>query len=291
LELQDNANITMAQNNPRGGLDLHFDLRYPMPVQQSETWSTAGWNIRFLALRADTQINLSKGNYFAKVIVGELIHPKRHCLGEPFTVRSTRLDDSLLIASQAGCLLALMERTTKCPDNLHDVTTMTWHGVAAEHLAWQSFADKFAGMTDVFDGLDCYMATGFHLLDYEGSEIAYLNPWCCGKGVDLTTHNHGHPPSPQSPAFAEIHWVFNNGTGEGGMFETAEPGASERVRHRLMAGDEHGPYFAIDLAGKPVRRDNGAVKYPWHGWQGGTNDSDMQAYDYVAAFEINPEYI
>ena len=75
------------------------------------------------------------------------------------------------------------------------------------------------------------------------------------------------------------------------MFETAEPGASERVRHRLMAGDEHGPYFEIDLAGKPIRRENGAVKYPWHGWQGGTNDSDMQAYDYVAAFEINPEYI
>ena len=36
--------------------------------------------------------------------------------------------------------------------------------------------------------------------------------------------------------------------------------------------------------------DNGAVKYPWHGWQSGNDDQDLQSYDFVAAFEIIPEY-
>ena len=75
------------------------------------------------------------------------------------------------------------------------------------------------------------------------------------------------------------------------MYETAEPGAAERTRHPLLVGDEHGPYFDLDADGRPERHSNGAVKYPWHGWQGGQDDRPQQAYDYVAAFEINPDYI
>ena len=40
----------------------------------------------------------------------------------------------------------------------------------------------------------------------------------------------------------------------------------------------------------PKLKANGAVDYPWHGWQAGTDDDSRQAYDFVAAFEINPRY-
>ena len=59
----------------------------------------------------------------------------------------------------------------------------------------------------------------------------------------------------------------------------------------MVRGEEHGPYFEIDPATKrPALHDNGAVKYGWHGWQGGTDDRQGQAYDFIAAFEINPDY-
>ena len=37
-------------------------------------------------------------------------------------------------------------------------------------------------------------------------------------------------------------------------------------------------------------RENGAVMYGWHGWQGGTDGLPDHAYDFVAAFEINPNF-
>ena len=282
------TNIQIDTDNPRGGLNLRFDMGSPS-LQVSPTWHTAGWNLTFVRLR--DVLELGQGEYYVKVITGGLENPELTALGRPFEVRSTRVNQTVLHPAKQGCLAAVFEKTVDCPENLHAVGEMTWSGPHNEALAWQSFEDKFAGIIDAFDGLDCYMATGFHLIDENGVEIAYLNPWCCGKGVDLTTHNHSRPPSDMSPAFAEVHWVFNNGTGSGGMYETAEPGATDRVRHTLGSGDEHGPYFDLDENGKPVRLANGAVKYPWHGWQGGQDDDPKQAYDYVAAFEINPDYI
>ena len=66
---------------------------------------------------------------------------------------------------------------------------------------------------------------GFHLLDGDGAEIAYVFFWTAGKGVDLSTHDHGHAPSALAPAFAEVHQVLHNGTGLGGMYRTEAPGA------------------------------------------------------------------
>ena len=84
-----------------------------------------------------------------------------------------------------------------------------------------------------------------------------------------------------------MHWVFHNGTGSGGMYETAEPGAPSRDRYPVPPGHEHGPFFAFDPdTGTPRLRANGAVDYPWHGWEAGSDDGDGQAYDVVAAFEI-----
>jgi hypothetical protein len=83
--------------------------------------------------------------------------------------------------------------------------------------------------------------------------------------------------------------VLNNGTGKAGMYETQGPDADARKVHVMQRGDEHGPFFEHE-AGKPVMLDNGAIKYPWHGWQSGNDDQRAQSYDLVAAFEISPDY-
>ena len=143
----------------------------------------------------------------------------------------------------------------------------------------------------MFKGLDAHMLPGFHLLDAESEEIAYVHCWTTGKGVDVTTHNHSHPPSPLAPAFAETHLVLRNGTGTGAMYQCDSPEATTRERLIVGEGEEHGPFFKFDAdTGKPCLRANGAVEYPWHGWQGGEDDQPGQAYDLVAAFEISPTY-
>ena len=54
---------------------------------------------------------------------------------------------------------------------------------------------------------------------------------------------------------------------------------------------EEGPLQRFDPAtGAPRLRDNGAVDYPWHGWQAGIDSVPGQAYDIVAAFEITVPY-
>lgn len=285
------SNIEIDCDNPRGGLNLSFDLNSTLPLQQSPTWETAGWALTFIHLNTHTQLELMDGRFMVKVIVGHLADPDRGCLGEPIKARSTRLQQAQIRTSDSPCLVALFEQTPACPSNLTDIAQLAWSGPEAQALIWQRFDEKFAGLLDAFDGLDCYMGQGFHLLDADGTEIVYLNPWCCGKGVDLSTHNHGQRPRALAPAFAEVHLVLNNGTGNGGMYEIAEPGAEARLSHPLQVGEEHGPYFFLDSDGKPERRENGAVAYPWHGWCGGVDDHPAQAYDYVAAFEINPDYI
>ena len=37
-------------------------------------------------------------------------------------------------------------------------------------------------------------------------------------------------------------------------------------------------------------RENGAVMYGWHGWEAGVDLLPDQAYDFVFAFEINPDF-
>jgi hypothetical protein len=171
------------------------------------------------------------------------------------------------------------------------MSQLAYSGPLANELSWITFEERYHDVIPFFDGLDCYLSPGFHLLDADGEEITYMFVWTAGKGVDLSTHNHGHDPAPTRPAFAEVHWVLQNGTGNGGMYETSKPGADDRVRTPLQQGDEHGPFFMWDKkTGRPTLRENGAVEYPWHGWQGGTDAEPGQSYDVVAAFEITAPY-
>jgi hypothetical protein len=284
-------NVPMSAINPRGGIDLTFDLDCNEGILTSEIWKVAGRKLQFVFLAAHQTLKLADEACYLKVIVGRLDNIGRGCFAEPFAIRSTRVGTAQVLAGAKGALFALLTETDETPRNLYDMAAVKFSDPLSEHLDWQSFDEKFGVFTDAFAGQDCHMMNGFHLLDQNGSEIAYVNFWTCGKGVDLSTHDHGGAPSDMAPAFAEVHWVINPGTGSGGMYQTESPGHPDRVRHTLARGDEHGPYFEINPdTRKPVIKDNGAVKYPWHGWQGGQVELPGQSYDFVAAFEINPAY-
>ena len=93
-----------------------------------------------------------------------------------------------------------------------------------------------------------------------------------------------------APAFVEVHFVLNNATGEGGMYLTEMPDTIDtRTSFTMQKGEEHGPFFH-HANGKVTLLPNGAVSYPWHGWQSGPKQAQT-AYDLVAAFEINPDYV
>jgi hypothetical protein len=283
-------NISMDADNPRGGVNLCFDLTAQETAQFSESWNVAGWKIRFVYLPPHQTLELEDGNHYLKVIVGKLANLGRDCFAEDFAVRTTRLKKTRVLSGPGGLLCALLTEAPDLPPNIHDMSECVFSGPMAEHLVWKSFKERFGAFTDYFDRLDNHMANGFHLLDSRGSEITYVNFWTCGKNGDVSTHNHAQDPSPAGPAFVEVHLVLNNGTGTAGMYETQDPDSDARNVHVMKRGDEHGPFFE-HRAGKPVLLDNGAVKYPWHGWQSGNDDKDVQSYDLVAAFEISPEYV
>ena len=254
-------------------------------------WRVGGRLLRFLHLAGGQSMQLPAGEHYVKVILGRLDNIDRTCLAAPFTVRTTRVHENELTAGSEGALFALMTLFDDAPRQFSDMSQLVFQGERDDCLTWRTFEERFSGVTDFFDDKDCYMADGFHLLDEGGRELVYVNPWTCGKGVDLSTHNHGHPPSDLAPAFAEVHWVLAASTDASGMYETPEPGSPTRVRHAMGLGDEHGPFYDRDDQGLPKIRDNGAVQYPWHGWQGGTDDQPGQGYDVVLAFEINPACI
>lgn len=259
----------------------------------SPVWTMAGWTLQFVRLAAGETLAVDRGQgeVFVKVVHGALSNPARKVYPDVGAVLSTRLDSDTVTAGPNSALLAIYTRTKAAPAEISDVAQLGVEGPLAEALTWQTFEERYTRLTPYFDGLDCHLVPGFHLLDDAGAEIAYVFFWTAGKGVDLSTHNHGHTPSEQAPAFAEVHQVLYNGTGQGGMYSTAEPGAPERERLPMQTGEEHGPFFAIDPAtGMAKLRENGAVEYPWHGWQGGEDGESGQRYDLVCAYEITVPY-
>ncbi len=280
--------VEAVRNTTRPGLNITFDRE--TPAQCSAEWSVAGWKIQFFRLLANetATVDQSRGVVHVKVVTGALTAPALVPFADPGQLRRIAVDESSLHAGPDGAILAVMTETPDVPDNLNSMHELALAGPDAEGLQWELFFDRFGG-AEVFSGVDAHIVPGFHLLDSDGSEIAYIHFWTMGKGGDASTHNHGHRPSSHAPAFAETHFVFNNGTGAGGMYRCAEPGA-EREMMVMQRGEEHGPLWAVDPeTGMPARRPNGAVEYGWHGWKAGTNGHAEQAYDFVAAFEINPD--
>ena len=287
-------NVGLTANPERGGLNLTMGAPPGADPLVSPVWTVAGWRMQFVRLPGGTSLVLDQaaGRVYVKVILGALAGAP----GTPFPgvgeFADTLVTEQQISALHQGALICVFTETEAVDDNVRSMAQLVFQGPMAELLSWQSFEERFGGFTDLFDGQDAHMVYGFHLLDDDGAEIVYLHFWTAGKGVDLSTHNHGNSPSSLAPAFAEVHWVLNNGTGKGGMYRCESPEATSRDRFPMQRGQEHGPFFDFDPAtGEPKLRDNGAVSYPWHGWQAGTDDTPDQAYDFVAAFEINPRYV
>jgi hypothetical protein len=281
----------IAPSTTRTGIDVRL-CDGPGPVVSPE-WGLGGWLIRFVRLDAGQThaLDQSKGEVYVKVVTGRLTNIDRSAYAAAKVVRSTRVTASEVTAGPKGAIFSVFTKTRAVSATVSSTSQLGYSGPLAEGLTWSTFEEKLRGILSAFDGLDTWLSPGFHLLDAAGEEIAYVWVWIAGKGVDMSTHNHGRAPSPVSPAFAEVHLVLHNGTGNGGMYETPEPGSPHRDRTPLQQGDEHGPFFVFDAAsGRPVLRENGAVEYPWHSWQAADDGKPGQAYDVVAAFEITAPY-
>jgi hypothetical protein len=285
-------------SHDREGLELAFGHSAsgdttPGPLV-SDVWSVAGWTLQFVQLppRQTLALDEATGKVYIKVIAGRLDNLDRSPFAGRRQIRGTVVEQGHVDAGDEGAMFAVLTETSSAADSIRSMDQLVFAGPRDEVFRWQSFEDKFGGFTDIFDGADAHIVPGFHLLDTTGAEIAYVHFWTAGKGVDLSTHNHANDPSPLAPAFAEVHWVFSNGTGNGGMYECDAPGAPLRERYPMQRGEEHGPFFVSNPAtGMATLRENGAVEYPWHGWQAGTDGDEGQAFDFVAAFELNPRTV
>ncbi len=285
-------NVEVTRNTERGNLNIHFKKAAALSAPiVSDEWSFGGRKMSFAQIPPGGSVSLDQaaGQIYVKVVTGALSAPHRAPFCEPRGILNTLVTESEIKAGGEGALVAILTVPGDAPETITSMDQLAFQGPDADALQWRTFEQQFGQFLDYFNGLDCYIGPGFHLLDETGDEITYVNIWTAGKGVDLSTHNHGQDPSPMMPAFAEIHWTIANGTGKGGMYETPAPGAEERTRLPVQAGEEHGPFFDYDAAsGAPKMLDNGAVSYPWHGWQAGTDDKPGQAYDVIAAFETAP---
>jgi len=262
-------------------------------VAVSDVWKVGGWKIQFarLANRRRLRLDQNQGKVHVKVIAGDLAEPVRGPFAPSKQVRDTLVSNSTILAGDDGAQLALITETPSVAGKIGSMDQLLFHGPFAENLRWNTFEQKFGRSTALFDGLDAHIVPGFHLLDEERREIVYLHFWTAGKGVDCSTHDHSQDPAIVGPAFAEIHWVLQNGTERGAMYECEAVGAKARTTLRLQRGQEHGPFWDADPAtGFPMRKANGALQYGYHGWQAGSDDSSGQSYDFVAAFEFNPDY-
>jgi hypothetical protein len=286
------AEVAPAAQRP--GLDVRIG-EGPGPVVSPE-WTLGAWTIQFVRLdRGQShQFVGSSPRRCVKVVTGRLAQPERGAYPAVGTVRSTEWAGDRIVAGSDGALVAVFSGGPAAGDAVTSMADLVYRGPYADLLTWQTFESRFSSITPHFDGLDAHMSPGFHLLSANGDEVAYVWVWTAGPGVDMSTHNHGRAPGPTSPAFAEIHWVMHNGTGSGGMYETPAPGSPERTRTPMSQGEEHGPFFAFDPdSGAPRRRDNGAVEYPWHGWEAGPSagtSAGGRLYDVVVAFEITAPY-
>lgn len=262
-------------------------------VAVSDSWNVGGWRIQFARLAGSRKLGLdqNEGKVYVKVVTGELADPARGPFAASKQIRDTLVSNNMIQAGTDGTLVAVITQTGAVADSIESMDQLVFDGPLADILKWTSFERKFGRFTDLFDGLDAHIAPGFHLLDDDGTKIVYLHFWTAGKGVDCSTHDHSQDPAIVGPAFAEVHWVFQNGTGRGAMYECDAVGSPNRTRISLQRGQEHGPFWAVDPETRlPSRRTNGALQYPFHGWQAGSDDASGQSYDLVAAFEFNPEY-
>ena len=294
-DLNELAPNVAAHPAQRGvGFDLTFGEQSALDGPGiSDEWQMGEWSIRFIQLAAGQALELPEDgvDYYPKLVTGSWTGDELPRFAPAKSVRSLKRQGGTLQAGDQGALVALMT----APKQIATITSidqLAVTGPSAELLGWKLFGESHLGSgIPYFDGLDAYLVPGFHLVEEDGTEIAYVHIWAAGKGVDMSAHDHRNKPTEEFPAFAETHFVLHNGTGAGAMYECDKDDRNIRTFSPMQAGEDHGPFWTVDAdTGLPVFRDNGSVHYGFHSWCGGTDDKPGAAYDVVAAFELNPSY-
>jgi hypothetical protein len=285
----------VAKPSIRGGLDLAMpDLDRAAAPAVSETWTMGqSWTLQFASLPPMGRMTLDdlQGKVHLKVITGSLPSASLSLFAPPLTVRSTQVSADIIEAGPDGARIAILVELPTAPATIHSMDALRVNGPQSDRLTFARFDETELGrQVPAFQGLDAHFMPAFHILDTDGTQILFFHIWTTGKGVDLTPHDHSGAPTRDNPAFVETHWVFNNGTGRGGMYACDAQG-QDRQGIVIQRGEEHGPFFKVDPARNALlRRDDGSILYGFHGWQAGNDDQPGQAYDVVGAFELNPDY-
>ena len=139
---------------------------------------------------------------------------------------------------------------------------------------------------------DFWNLTGFHFRFADTKvNLAHMQFWTAGKEVNCGLHNHS------DKTFLELHLCLFAGTGNGGMWcvhddVTVDPENPDATNDPdqfsklpLASLQEHGGFWETDCMGKPIRRENSSVDYPYHKWQAGDQKG---AQDIWVVFEYNP---
>ena len=147
--------VVAQKNKVRGGIDLELgdlanDVTYVSPV-----WLMGGWKIRFVRLApgAVQEIDQSDGNVYLKVIAGRVEGRAYGAYPPVGTVATARWDEDKVRATREGALLCCLTQTAEVRGNVVEMNELLLTGPLEQCLSWQSFEEKFSGVTDVFDGL------------------------------------------------------------------------------------------------------------------------------------------
>jgi len=154
------------------------------------------------------------------------------------------------------------------------------YGLTLEPLVFTKVEDLWWG--SAFKGKEFYNLSGFSFRFQDSQlQIAHLQLWTAGKGVNCGVHNHS------DAVFQELHICLSPGTANGGMAKLKDncvpkDSDSEHLNSlgveafdTLTLGqmEEHGGMWERDPYGLAVRDEaSRVVKYPYHKWQAGDSD-------------------
>ncbi|EKG12892.1 hypothetical protein MPH_09991 [Macrophomina phaseolina MS6] len=221
-----------------------------------------------------------------------------------FTSASTASQVALTQGNADDKMGVILLRLKPCSD---DATTASWP--KTEDIPVQTLLDlsdqglslaplKFVKVEELswgasFKGVDFYNLSGFHFRFLETKQaIGHIQFWTAGTNVNCGVHNHSHD------IFAEMHVSLSAGTGNGGMgrlqdkyAELAEAEIKQLPddafdRLVLQSLEEHGGMWERDSYGRPIRRRDRALAYPWHKWQAGEGSAGVDVW---MAVELNPD--
>ncbi|KAL1636192.1 hypothetical protein SLS58_009886 [Diplodia intermedia] len=309
-----NPALYSTKDTLKPGLDAD---RHVLQPAQLPLISVAGFDISVESYPKGHQgIDVGHGEGI-KVIYGSItLQDDAHETRTPFSVRpftafntASQAAASLLAHANdktGAILLRLKPRSADATSAMwaraEDVPVETLLDLSGQGLALAPLkfvkVEDLAWGRDGFQGVDFCNLSGFHFRFLETKQaIGHVQFWTAGTNVNCGIHNHSHD------IFAETHIALSTGTHNGGMarLKLSDDASSYAAlseaeikqlpddafeRLALAPLEEHGGMWERDSYGRPVRRRDRALAYPWHKWQGGDGEEGVDVW---MAVELNPD--